>query len=213
MLEAVFGLLLQALHTCINGLRERSCADPTGIGMLVEVGLETVLFEHLLIVGRIVGVSVERLVLETIDQQTPPLVARAEVDRAVHRLHTVLREPLTGSVEEHKCQLAVVDRLEKTATTRRLLIVEHCRTAVEECSDTTYAHALLVESQPAASLAIVERVVARGIEDRANIIIEWAYPLRSCFVQTFWQVDKCAFVLRRADHLQCVTHNYKVEFS
>ena len=207
MFETIFGLLLQALHACINGLRECSCADSAGVGMLIEVGLEAILLEKCLIVRHIVGVGIERLVLETIDEQTPPLVARAEVDRAVHRLHTILGEPLACRIEERKGHLAVVDRLEETTTARRLLVVEHCGFAVEKCCDATYALALLVDSQPATRLATIERVVAHRVEHRTNVIIERADPLRRSFVQPFRQVEELALVAWRADNLQSIAHN------
>ena len=159
------------------------------------------MFEQLLVVGRIVGVGVEGLEFVAFDEQSPPRVARAEVDRAVHGLHAAAGQPHARRVEEQVGDLLVVDRLEKAAAAGRLLL-DGRLFAVVEGGDAPHHLVLAVAYQPANRFAVAEERIAGGIEDLFDILVERAHPVAVAFVDAFGQVQEFARQLGRGYLLQ-----------
>ena len=169
----------------------RDSASPN-IGMLVEVVAEAVTLEQILVVGRVVGILVERLELVALHEQPPPRVAVAEVDGAVHRLHAAAGEPHARRVEHHVGGLLVVDALEKSAAARGLGL-QHRLLAVVEGGDAAHDLSRGVAQHPAYGLAAREKVVLRGIEHRADRGVERTHPVAVAAVDSFGQVEPLAF--------------------
>ena len=213
----VFGRLFQIAHVDVFEAVARRGHEPFGagedltvgfrivhtpdVGVLVEVVAEPVMFEQLLVVGRIVGVGVEGLEFVAFDEQSPPRVARAEVDRAVHGLHAAAGQPHARRVEEQVGDLLVVDHLEKAAAAGRLLL-DGRLFAVVEGGDAPHHLVLAVAYQPANRFAVAEERIAGGIEDLFDILVERAHPVAVAFVDAFGQVQEFARQLGRGYLLQ-----------
>src|ERR1044071_825056 len=100
--------------------------------ILIKVYLESVCFEQLAVVRRIVVALIIRIAIEPVDQQAPPTIAVAEVDRSVHSLNALLLEPLLALVEQSKRDRTVVHTIEKSYSTCRLFVAFIRRLPVHE---------------------------------------------------------------------------------
>jgi len=169
--------------------------------VLIEIILKTVVFEQLLVIGRIVGILVEGLEFVALDQQPPPVAPLSEVDRAVHGLHAAAGQPHARRVEEQVGDLLVVDHLEKAAAAGRLLL-DGRLFAVVEGGDAPHHLVLAVAYQPANRFAVAEERIAGGIEDLFDILVERAHPVAVAFVDAFGQVQEFARQLGRGYLLQ-----------
>ena len=144
--------------------------------MLVEVVLESVIFEQLFIIRRIVRVLIEGLKFVPADQQPPPGIPGTEIDRTVHRLHTPAGKPHAGRIEKLIGQLLVVDSLEKAAPSRRLLLQESMFPVVKS-GDTSHHFSFFIACDPANGFAIGEHLVFLRIENSLDRRIEGTYPV------------------------------------
>ena len=66
---------------------------------LIKINLEPIRLEKLLVVGKVVVALIVWLLVESLDQQSPPPVSAAEVHGAVHSLHAAFCKPDLTSVE------------------------------------------------------------------------------------------------------------------
>ncbi len=169
----------------------------------LEVVAEAVTLEQLLIIGRVVGILVERLELVPLDEQAPPVAALPEVDRAVHRLHAAAREPQPRRIEEHVGDGTVVDRLEEAAAARGLLL-DGRLLAVVEGRDAPHDLAVGATHHPADGLAVGEEFVLRRVEHLPHVGVERADPVAVAFVDLLGQVEPFAFGPGRGHLLQRV---------
>ena len=159
------------------------------------------MFEQLLVVGRIVGVGVEGLEFVAFDEQSPPRVARAEVDRAVHGLHAAAGQPHARGFEQHVGDLLVVDRLEEPAAARGLLL-DRSLLAVVERRDAADKLAPGVARHPADGLAVGEKFVFRRVENLEDIHVQRADPVAVSLIDSFRKVQPLALQGGSGDLLQ-----------
>ena len=195
VLEAVTWLLLQALDTFVDVVREESFGQFTQVGVLVEVVLEPVVFEQADVVFEIIGIGIQRREFEAFRKQAPPLVAVPEIDGAVHRLHPFLGEPFFGCVEHQVGYLLVVDRFEETAATRRLSICSGSQFRVIERRDASDGAALRVEGEPADRLSVPQQFVVFGVEAAFDVLVQRTDPIRFVAVKPFGEVEEFAGIV------------------
>ena len=213
--EAVPGGRHQTLGALVYHLVDVVVVNAPQIGVLVEIVLEPVILEQLLVIRRVVGVGVKRLELVSLDQQSPPRIARTEVHGTVHSLHAAAGEPQARRVEEHVGELLIVYGLEKAATARRLLVRVGVLVVIER-RDAAHHFARAVVRYPADHLAVGEEFVFGGIEYRQNIVVQRAYPIAVAFVDPIGQVDELAFeglVGHLFESVLRVAHNMFMSYS
>ncbi len=189
MLEAVTGRILEPANAVVNGLRQDTGGELTVISKLVEVVLPTVILEKLDVVRRVVRVGVERSELEPVGEQTPPSVARTEVNGAVHSLHTFGSQPVAGGVEKKVGERLVVLGLEEPYPTGRLRLKDGILGIIES-SDTTDNLTGRVASNPTASLTRGEFCVTGRVENTLDVRVERADPITVTTVEPARQIQK-----------------------
>ena len=189
---------LGAGENLLVGLRIVHPPDKT---VLIEVILKTIVFEQLLVIGRIVGILVEGLEFVALDQQPPPVAPLSEVDRAVHGLHAAAGQPHARGFEQHVGDLLVVDRLEEPAAARGLLL-DRSLLAVVERRDAADKLAPGVARHPADGLAVGEKFVFRRVENLEDIHVQRADPVAVSLIDSFRKVQPLALQGGSGDLLQ-----------
>jgi len=190
VLETVSGLFLKPFHPFVDVLGEQSFGQLAQVGVLVEIVLEAVALEQLDVVLEVVGIGVERREFESLDQKAPPLVAIAEVDGTVHRLHAPCSEPVTCCVEQQVGDLLIIDRFEESAPSGGHILRSLHQVAVIEGGDTAYRLVLFVADDPTDCLSVAEQFVGFDVEPVFDVLIEWTDPVGFVFVQAFGQIQK-----------------------
>src|SRR5690606_1885145 len=87
-------------HCLVAETLRNGSTDCPGVGELIEVHLKAVRLKQFLVIGEIVVALIIRLMLIPFDQKSPPAIAVAKINRAVHRLHTAFLQPLPALVKK-----------------------------------------------------------------------------------------------------------------
>ena len=190
VLEPVARLFLQPFDPFVNVFRKQALGQFAQVGVLVEIVLEAVILEQADVVFEVVRVAVQRREFESLYQQSPPRVAVAEVDRAVHRLQAASGEPVARRVEKQVGYPLVVDRFEKSAAAGRLVFRRFDQLAVVKGGDASDRAAPFVECDPADRFAVVQQFVGLRAEPVFDVAVQRADPVRFVAVKPFGQVEK-----------------------
>src|SRR5258705_8440603 len=104
------------IHTVCNAKR---------IAPLFIIQLKSIALKKFIVIRWVIVHLVLRR-MKSLHNQSPPTVALAKVDRAIHGFHSSLLQPLFAMVEHHeRCGFAV-DALKKTYAARGLLFFSCC---------------------------------------------------------------------------------------
>ena len=138
---------------------------------LMKEGLETIVFQQLLIIRR-VKIHGPQGLMETFDQQSPPFVAFSEIDRAVHCFHAALPQPMPGDIEQHIRGFLAVDAIEKADAAYRNVIPLGAVFFVDKCGDPPDPFPFGVPEDPPDQFPVPESFILLWIKDLFNLFID-----------------------------------------
>src|SRR5690606_8245519 len=111
---------------------------------LIEIILETVILKQFSVIRRIVIHVIQRRV-KSFNQQSPPLVTFAQIDRSVHGFHILLLQPVFGGIKQQISYFLIINRFKKTNSTRRLFFLVF---GIDKSSNSAY-NCLILFDNPA----------------------------------------------------------------
>ena len=139
------------------------------VNILLKIITEPVIFKKRdIILMRVRHLKYWRL--ETVHQQTPPLVTLPEIHRPFHGLHASFLQPCPTTVEQHESGLLIINTLEETHPPYRIRI-QMTRTFINKRGHTPHALFFFIPQQPTGTLAMVEKRILPRVEYLCNVII------------------------------------------
>ena len=110
--------------------------------------------------------------MEAFYEDAPPFVAFAEVDGAVHCLHSFRKQPVTGNIEEHVGGLLVVDAIEETDASDGDVVAFVFIPFIDESGDAADGFVVAVFEDPAGAFSVSEGFVLFGVEDFVDLGVD-----------------------------------------
>src|SRR5690606_36528576 len=108
------------------------------------------------IVREIVVAAVVGLFFKPINQQPPPLISLAKIDRPVHGLHSAVRQPFFAGIKKGKSSLFAINAFEKAKSAGGLVVVLPCGLLIHKGSYSANCLSGLVLKDPPDALSMPE---------------------------------------------------------
>src|SRR5580658_8577088 len=133
--------------------------------------LKAIVFEQRPVIRRVEIHRPQRLI-KTFHQQPPPFIPFAEIDRAVHRLHPPLTQPVPGYIQQHIRSFLAVDTVKKTDTTDRNIVSLVPVLLIDKSGDPPDRPVLAILQDPSRHLTMPERLILFRIEYFLYLLID-----------------------------------------